>query len=189
MAIVGVSATDTGIDTRHWSVPPDPKLIDSPIPRGIRNYGGTVAVPALGAGDETSVFINFLFPSAFVYLAKAFTCNFISDDVTSEFGNIGSLEYRPGGVSSLGVRLGYQIKSDGQSFPGGARSNQIYYPQGLWRHWINGPEGDTFNFNIQDMSGDASTAGDVAWTGEFWEYDVEQCLRWPVNSPIPTINY
>lgn len=120
---------------------------------------------------------------------KNFTCAFLSDDLTSEFNNLGLLQYLPGDSGAIGVMQEYVLLSEGQSFVSAVRSIQNYRPLGTWRQWINGPDGSSIHFQLQDMSGDTSTAGDVTWTAEFWEYDVEQCLKWPVNTPAPTINY
>lgn len=190
MAVIAAAATDVGRDTTHWQVPPDVALNESPIPRGLRNYGGSLAIAALGAGDETNVNILLQFPSVFVYQPKSFTISFMSDDITSEFGNIGMFEYQVGGVSAaLGTRKDYEMISAGQAFRAAVNSIQTYHPTGDWRQWIMANEGDQIAIYLADMSGDASTAGDVAWTGQFWEYDIEQCFKWPVNTPQPTIAY
>lgn len=189
MAIISVSATDTGRETVHWAVPADPQLNKSNIPRGIRRYGGSLPIAALGAGDETNAVITLQFPSAFMYLSKSISCQFRSDDITSEFENLGMLMYQPAGLTTLGNAKHYALESPGQAFFAAANSTQIYHPIGDWRHWTDGPAGDVITLRLTDMSGDASTAGDVAWTAEFWEYDVEQCLNWQVNTPMHVANF
>lgn len=189
MTVISVAVTDTGRNNVTWEVPPDPRLIDSPIPRGLRNYGGTTAIAALGTNDETQVTITLEFPTAFNWLCKSATIEFSSDDLTSEFSNLGVIEYRPAGASDFGVMKRYEIFSNGQSFPGGARSSQIYAPTGTWRQWIDGPNQDTVTLRISDVSNDTSTAGDVRWTADFWMYDIAQCLKWPVNTAVPNLTY
>lgn len=189
MAVIAVTATDTGRETVHWSVPPDNVLNQTPIPRGLRDYRGAAAVLALGAGDETNVDITFTFPTAFIYLPKSISFMFQSDGILSEFGNLGILEYQPGAIPTLGLREQYSMASDGQAFRQATRSVQIYRPQGTWRQFVNGPNGDTIHINLADMSMDTSEAGDVTWSCDFWEYDIEQCLKWPVNTPIPQFSY
>lgn len=189
MTVIAVVPVDPGRETQRWSVPSDNALNQSPIPRGLRLYGGSIAVAALGANDETNVAVSLTFPSAFIYLPKLLTITFLSDDLTTEFGDIGALEYRPGGLSTIGDRINFELFTDGAAFRGAVRSEQYYRPLGEWRRWVNGPNGDTVLMFIADVSGDTSTAGDVAWHAEFWEYDVEQCLKWPVNTPQPIVNY
>lgn len=189
MAVIAVTATDTGEVQARWEVPPDTILNMSPVPRGIREYIGTAAVLALGAGDETNVGITFVFPTAFMYLPKTLTCQFLSDDLTTEFENIGGLEYQPGGSAAVGTRVSFEMLSDGSNMRSAIRSEQNYRPMGTWRRWIDGPAGDLLAFSMADISGDTSTAGDVIWAAEFWEYDVEQCLKWPVNTPQPVVSY
>lgn len=189
MTVIAVTATDVGRETQHWGVPPDAELNASPIPRGLRLYGGTKAVAALGTNDETAVTITLSFPLGFIYLLKSMTINFRSDDLTTEFSNFGSLEYRPGGVTTPGLKQSYLLVCEGASFLNAVQSIQIYEPKGTFRHWVNGPAADTLVMNLADISGDASTAGDIDWTAGFWEYDVEQCFHWQINTPMPTITY
>lgn len=189
MAIITVAPADAGNRTQRWHVPPDNILNNSPVPRGLRFYGGTAPVAALGAGDETSIQLTLNFPTAFMYLCKAITVLFQSDDLTTEFQNIGVLEYRPEASTSLALRTDYELFCDGPAMRAAVTSVQVFRPLGSWRRWINGPAGDQLVTFLSDISGDASTAGDFAWQAEFWEYDVEQCLKWPVNTALPTIAY
>lgn len=189
MAVIGVAVIDNGRETVRWSVPSDNSLNLSPIPRGVREYGSFQAIAALGAGDETNFTVRFNFPGAFNYLLKSFSLQFLSDDITSEFGNLGTMAYLPAGVAAGGGEFTYALEAPGQSFQGAVRSEQVYRPLGTYRRWIMGSRGDTMISGIQDMSGDASTAGDIFWQAEFWEYDIEQCLKWPVNTPVPQVAY
>lgn len=189
MTVITVSGNDAGKPGMHWEVPGANQLVNSPIPRGTRRYGSSAQIAALGANDETSFIGTLSFPTVFMYLPKSFTCAFFSDDLTSEFDNLGSLEYRPGTSQSMGTRLAYQLESKGQNFRLAVRSQQLYVPLGTWRHWIDGPGGDQLVFMLTDVSNDTSTAGDVFWTAEFWEFDIEQCFKWPVNVPTQTVNY
>jgi len=180
MAVIDVVSTDTGDGIVNWSVPPDNVLNETGIPRGVRVYNGSVAVPALGIGDETAVNITFTFPTAYSYLCKSLNLRFQSDDETTEFDRQGVLLYTDG------QQLGYQyaLDSPGPAFVKSAgimKSIDVYHPVGTWRQWISGGRGDTMNLTLADISSDASTAGDVFWRVEFWEYDLEQCFNWQVN--------
>lgn len=189
MAVVLVTAVDPGQTVQRWKVPEEPVLNSTPIPRGLRQYSGVVPIAALGAGDETNVVIVLTFPSLFSYMLKSVTIQFVSDDLTTEFQNIGVLEYRPGGVGglALGNVEDYELRCDAAAMHGATRSMQNYRPEGTWRTWIDGPRADTVGMLLSDISGDASTAGDVAWHVDALEYDVEQCFNWPVNTPLPTL--
>jgi len=188
LTVISVAPTDIGQETLRWKVPVAQTLENSPVPRGLRVYRGTAAVAALGANDETSVAVLFTFPN-FVYQMKNLTIQFLSDDATSEFENLGILEHRPAGVGNLGVFSEYELRCEGAAFRAAVQSVQNYRPVGTFRHWIRGNDGDTLVLFLADMSNDASTAGDVNWSADFWEYDIEQCLSWPVNTPLPMIPY
>lgn len=189
MTVIVVAVDDPGTSGQNWTVPPELVLRETPIPRGLRNYNGTAAIAALGSGDQTSVLIRLNFPIQYVYLPKTVNLIFQSDDGTTEFGDIGSLEYRPGGSQDLGTRVNYAFTSPGQAFRGAFKSMQSYTPQGQWRRFVMGNKLDTLNLIISDQSGDTSTAGDVAWSCEFWEYDIEQCFQWPINTPFLQVSY
>lgn len=191
MTVITVAPSDGGDATVHWKVPPDPQLNESPIPRGLRFYGGSSAVAALGTNDETLINVRLTFPSAYCYLPKSLSLEFLSDDTTSEFGDIGGLTYNPGGIGAavIGTRKVFELFSDGQWFLLAVKSVQTYRPMGNWRQWIYGNAGDQLQLNITDMSNDTSTAGDVRWNAEFWEFDINQCLSWQANTPQPVVIY
>lgn len=189
MTVIAVAANDVGNLTSRWQIPPEEALNNSPIPRGLREYQGTIAVPALGANDETNVSITLVFPTNFIYLPKSFTCTFTSDDTTTEFENFGSLEYQVGGLSAIGTRIMYPLRCEGASVRSALTSTQTYVPLGTWRRFINGSNADLMAFFLADMSNDASTAGDISWFADFLVYDVEQCFNWPVNTPIIQLPY
>lgn len=189
MAVITVTSNDGGMAGQRWKVPDDNKLNMSNIPRGIRMYQGTKAIAALGANDETAVNITFSFPTQFVYLCKSMSILFQSDDLTTEFSNFGSLEYYPAGQTGIDKRIAFILQCQGASSRDAAKSSQVFNPIGTWRRWVNGPLGDTVHMRIADISGDTSTAGDIAWYGEFYEFDVEQCMMYPVNVPNQVLNY
>lgn len=189
MTVIAVTVADAGDSTLRWEIPPGAVLDHTPVPRGIRRYIGTAQIAALGAGDETNFNLTFTYPVQYNYLPKSLTIWFSSDDLTTEFSNFGSLEYRPTTSSSLGTRRNYALVCEGAAFRAAVRSEQYFSPRGTWKEWISGPDVDVIQIFLADISGDTSTAGDVSWFAEFWEYDIEQCLKWPVNTPQPTINY
>lgn len=179
MAIVSVTATDTGDTEILWGVPPDADLNKTPIPRGIRKYNGTVAVPALGSGDQTVVQITFTFPTKFIFYPRSFSCQFASDDTTSEFEQFGMMQY-----DGSNAPIRFLLDSNGGIGRQGVTNLalNIYRPIGGWRQWINVEGGSTgLRFVVTDQSGDTSTAGDIFWNAEFWFYDQEQCMNYPIN--------
>lgn len=140
---------------------------------------------ALGSADQTAVVITLLFPTKFLYLPKRVNIYFESDDTTTEFEQFGVLAYED---STASVRHTYELASSGVGrFTALLAATNIYHPIGAWREWINAEaQGasnniDRMTLNIQDMSGDTSTAGDVFWNVDFWIYDLEQCMNYPVN--------
>ncbi len=182
MTIIAVNTSDAGQAYQRWAVPADEHLNKTPISRGIRLYRGTVAVPALGASDTTQVNLNVTFPIPYVYLPKALTLSFGSDDTTESFETNGLLRYNQGLNGSVGEML-YAIPSLAIVLGSTQLATRIWSnpTNGVaWRNFINGERLDHLTIAVSDLT-DTSTAGDVAWNLEFWEYDAEQCLNWEVN--------
>jgi len=179
MAIVSVTSTDVGDTETLWGVPADAALNITPISRGIRKYFGSVAVAALGAGDQTIVTITLTFPTKFIYYPRSLTCNFASDDTTSEFEQFGDIAYN-------GAHAQRYLMDSGGGLAREEITNtaiNIYRPTGAWRQWLNVEGGGPTELRliVSDQSGDASTAGDFFWFVDFWMYDKEQCFNYPVN--------
>lgn len=183
MAVVPVTQTDTGDEFQQWSIPIQAVQHTSFIPRGVRTYRGSVAVPAKLAADQTRVSITYTFPGSFCYLIKNFTARFTSDDQTNDFDAEGCLEY-----SFLEAPM-IPVTSKGLNHSGGTlKASRIYHMESQYpRYFMSGA--DSMTLNLADVSSDASTAGDVFWRLDFHVLDVAQCNDWPVNSPIPVIQY
>lgn len=178
MAVITVATTDTGGPGRNWAVPPAEGLNKSPIPRGIRHYHGSVAVPALGAGDETLVILTHSFPSQYHFLPRNLSVWFRSDDQTLSFEVIGALAFVDANVAEDHM---VALEAPGVGYSSTTmRATQVYSPQGMWRIWINGPNADLVKFYLTDLT-DTSIAGDVFWACDYWIYDIEQCMQWSVN--------
>lgn len=184
MTVVSVTPTDTGRTGETWRIPGGLVNDETNIPRASRLYSGQSAIAALGAGDETSFRLTCTFPTEFVYLLQRFTLGFESDDTTEEFEAVGQLSYSglPVGGNSINFAR-IPIVSDGVSYQGATTlANR------RWRIDPGNPKffitsGVSVEVTVTDMSGDTSTAGDMFWYITFLEYDVQQCLQWPSNTP------
>lgn len=182
MTVIAVVATDPGDTVQQWAIPPGTQSADTPIPRGLRNYQGSGAVAALGANDETAVTITLEFPENFNYLPRNILISFRSDDATEEFEAGGFMSY--GDMGSTSNSNGVELVSTNSLIVNNAGTLQAlraFRPLGQWRRFVSGPRSDSIILQIIDNSNDTSTAGDVLWWADFWIYDIEQCLRWPVN--------
>lgn len=175
MTIISVTSTDVG-NPITWATLPGLRDQKSPVPRGLRNYNGTVAVAALGSGDETAVGITFSFPTNYVFLPRDISIVFISDDTTSEFSDEGSMRITNAQGNSF-----YPLHSDGQAqFGATTLAINLWRPLGGWRQWLRGSS-DMVLLSVQDMSMDTSTAGDIRWNANFWIFDIEQVQNWEPN--------
>lgn len=153
------------------------------IPRGLRTYLGTLPVAAKLAADQSRVQITFTFPESFIYLLKGFNFRFTSDDQVNDFESVGSMLY-----SKPSTDPQVEIVSSGTEFRGAAltASKNFQLAVGAPRYLIDSGLGDDLRISVADVSSDASTAGDVAWYAEFFAFDREQVLEYPVNTCVPT---
>lgn len=191
MAVISLSFSDTGDLRQTWKVPNEPQLFESPVPRGIRKYIGGGAVAALGASDETDVVLSYTFPTGFIFLPKSINLAFRSDDGTESFNAAGIISYGFIDASALGAGPAYSMDSNAPLIDiGGAVmvAQRTWRPIGQWRHFINAPAGDTLLLHVSDTT-PTSTAGDMRWYSEFWEYDVEQWFNWQVQIQSQLITY
>lgn len=183
MAVISIVATDTGDLRQNWSLPDEEALFTSPIPRGLRKYIGALAVAALGASDESDVNITFTFPTNFIYLPKSMNLHFRSDDGTESFDVPGIWQYNFTAATPLGSGPSYAMTSLAAFLDTGGAvmlAQRIWSPVGSWRHFIDAPNGDSITMRVSDTT-PTSTAGDMRWYAEFWEYDVEQWFNWQIE--------
>lgn len=186
MAVVSVTQTDTGDGLKSWRIPGEPLVNTTFIPRGIRTYSGSAAVAAKGAPDQTRCTITLTFPTNFHFLIKSFTCRFTSDDTVNDFNSTGAITYVRG-VGTFTADPMVEITSSGTINRGGAVAATKVYQMavGAPRFMSNGAAGDSVLFDLADVSADASSAGDVLWLIEFFMFDQEQVLTWPINTCDP----
>lgn len=194
MAIVTVGVTDTGDESTTWSVPRAQVLVNQPIPRGLRAYNGTQAIALKSAGDETAFTLTITFPNNYAYLLKSFAMEFESDDTVNLFESRALMQQqRMGGVGQKD-HVHANLVSPGNIQKGTTARSTVKVlgmdpPTGYPRLFQRGDRGDLILISWQDIDASQSTAGDIGWNLEFFQYDLNQLLDWPVNAPLPVFNY
>lgn len=189
MAVITVSETDTGDNITNWAIPPG--IQDTTfVPRGIRTYRGSKPIAAKLAADQTSVQISFTFPTAYAYLIKSFSFAILSDDTSNDFQNEALVEQYIFGTATGDQKVMGNLTCPGISVRGAVNAHKVYLPQPHFpRPILVGGKAMQIVTQLADISADASTAGDVQWFCEFFEFDNQQIHKWPVNSPQPVFCY
>lgn len=185
MAVVTVAVTDSAPFDRRWSMPAGEEAsLRSPVPRGIITYNGTNAIATLSAGDETNFTLNTAFPTGFVYLLKSAVIRYLSDDLVCNFNNQGFGNYIrsiTGNTNTL-----FNMSSPGEAIIGATQCLKIWVPApGSPKIFMKAP--DAIQFGFADMDAGGSTAGDMTWAIEYYQYDVDQIDKFELNTPIPII--
>jgi len=171
--------------------PPDPAALWSAIPRGLR--GGIVSGAALDVkptSDQQLLTISLTLPAQFAYVFAGIQLG-INIDVANDWEGkyIFNLQQYYQGLSlssSWNLPLEQALKSNlgGETRASGAHSMDtlpsfpIYAPRGS--------SGILISIQAGNANNAAGSAGTVDAFINFWEFDLEQIRKYPINSPIPT---
>lgn len=185
MAVISISTTDATPKVRRWEMPAGPQGIRSPVPRGILCFNGTTAIASKLSTNVTNVRLIVQPPTGYVHLLKSFALRVASDDLSIDFGLFGTGSYS---LASTAINPHFNIVAPGISFVTLAtRANIIFVPTPDTPKFFL-VDTDNIAFNVQDMSADASTAGDYFWNVELYQFDVDQIDKFELNTPIPVIS-
>lgn len=183
MAIISVSTTTGPTQVERWEMPPSPDAIRSPVPSGVIHFNGTEAIAALDAANQTSYSLICTLPGGHVYILKSFTLRFASDDLVNDFNDIGLCLYNIPTTSPV-----FNMVSPGAGVFLGNMAMKVWQPTSTTPKRILFGGRDTFNMYVADMSADASTAGDMNYDVQFYEFDVDQIDKYELNTPIPMVS-
>lgn len=187
MAIVTVTVVDETPTDDRWEMPENPVSLKSPVPRAIITFNGSDAIAAKSAGDLTNYNLICRPPSGFVYLVRTFGLRFVSDDLVERFNQFGIGIVSD--VAGLANNKFFNIASPGQVVFAAALAVRIWEPTSVTpKNFFQGGIED-FRLIVQDMDSSASTAGNMAYEVEFYQYDVDQLAKWELNTPIPVISF
>lgn len=184
MAIVTTSLALTGTRSSQWAVPTDDVLRNSAVPRAIYSHSGSSAIAAKLAADQSRVVVTLDFEAPYCYLLKSISCLLESADDVMDFDAVGSVGY-----DIPNVDPSFEIESKAVTRAGStltARRTYVATGDSFIQRLIDGDR-DGMSISLADVSADASSACSVFIRTEFYEFDKEQCLNWPVHTPTRTV--
>ncbi len=191
MAVISVTATDTGEIADQWSVPGGAILANTSVPRGLLRFNGTTAIAALLAADQTRIQITLNFQAPYAYILRNVNVMIgLDSGTTNDFEQSGTFQYSLATTSTS--QPAFELRNDGLMFETTTMKPRRHYrllgdnvgP----KLWIDGDR-DDIKLVFADVSADATVAGDIFWNADFWMYDNEQKNQFPVNSPDPVIAF
>ncbi len=173
--------------------PPDPLALWTPIPRGLRGF-----IVELGAldlkpvGDTQTLVLTATLPPSFAYVFAEISLRISQDRAQSWFPaytlNLQNWYQGRLGVSTSfafpwnGIDHGNQPLNTERS--NGFTKGSMVPKAPMWAP--SGTSGILIRFNAQNADGTVATAGTLSAYINFWEFDLEQARKFPINSPIPT---
>lgn len=188
MAVIDVLHDDNNPLAARWSMPPSPQALRSPVPLGTVSFEGTFAIATLVAGNETSVRLNLIMPSGFVYLIRHLAVRFTSDDTDLTFDAAARGFYSRAGHGVIG--LDFNLSSPASSDAFAVSATRIWTPdQGTPKVLLKAADSMGLRFQDMDAAQDGATAGDFFYSSEFYVFPFDQADKWEVNTPIPVINH
>lgn len=186
MAVIDLSVIDALPAVSRWEMPANPDALRSPIPRGIIKYDGTTAVALKTAGNLTAFKVVTTLPDGFAYLMKSAVIKVVSDDLVNLWDLFGALTVNIDKDAAAAVS--YPFNAFGTAILGsGTRATKIFTPVTGTSKFILMSD-DVVDFRLTDSDAAESPAGDIFWHIELYQYDVDQVLKYEVNTPIPVIS-
>ncbi len=172
--------------------PPDIVALWSAIPRGMLSFTAFEALDAKALNDEALVTIPWVLPSNFAYVLESLHFSITQNRAQdwSDRVNLNLQNFARWGVVGLNgnYRRGFEASTQDVNTRTitdiGGNEGITSFPT----FPLVNPEtanGVAFNFNAFNNTATAATAGTLHFYCNFWEFDLEQVRKYPINSPVP----
>ena len=171
--------------------PPDPQTLWSAIPRGFR---GLVAeseiLAAKPVNDTETLALTGTLPANFAYIFADISLRLTQNrafDWHNEY-TLNLQNYYQGSVS-LSSNWNFTFSNNAGGVAGDTRGagfqSGYSYPKSIM--WApRGTAGILVNITCRNLGANAATAGNISAYINFWEFDLEQARKYPINAPFPT---
>ena len=166
--------------------PPDPVALWTSIPRGLRGFLTENAVlDAKPLDDDHSLTFLGTLPAGFGYVFGEIGVRLSGAQATSwlQQFTLNLQNFYQGHPISMSWIYSMDVTAIGAERAAIAGAYDLPPKSVLWA-----PAGDGIEIQItmKNNSSTAATAGTVAAFINFWEFDLEQIRKYPINSPFPT---
>ena len=171
--------------------PSDPATLWTAIPRGLRGFIVELGIlAAKPVNDTETLALTATLPANFAYVMAEISLR-LSQDVASDWQASYTLNLQNWYQGFLGVSTNWNIFFDNNSGGTGApdtRGNPFRQPviptQPMWAP--KGTSGILINITTKNLQAAVGAAGTISAYINFWEFDLEQVKKFPINTPIPT---
>lgn len=168
--------------------PPQPYALWTAIPRGLRGF--IVDLQLLDAkpiGDTQTFSLTGTLPPGFAYVLSEISLTFIQDAGSFWEDNY-VLNLQSFYQGSLSISMNWTLPLSNSGFgndtrQSGAGSHDHLPKAPMWAP--RGTSGVQINISGINLNTVAATAGTISAFINFWEFDLEQIRKYPVNNPLP----
>jgi len=186
-----IQTVDLTPDYVPYERPPEQFTLWSAIPRGLQSFIASVQLDAKALNDTALLNLNATLPPNFGYVLMDVNVS-ISQDTAVNWSAIFNLNlqqfYRATGSAVIGLNGNWvQEFNVNDAFGVVGRALQVVQP---WPSFpmIGTPTtaGILINMTMANPAAGAALAGTVNAYMSWWQFDLEQIRKFPINSPIPT---
>lgn len=169
--------------------PPDPATLWTAIPRGLRGFVVELGIlTAKPVNDTETLALTATLPANFAYVFAEISLRLSqdrADDWRAEYTM--NLQSWYQGLTGVSTSFTYPFQVHGLSLDERANGHQSmdHCPRApMWAP--RGSSGILINITAANSKAAAAAAGTLSAYVNFWEFDLEQARKYPINAPIPT---
>lgn len=191
MAIVTQDVTPANSYTPFEGMPENVRLLNG-VPRGLVRFEADIALTAKPVNDSMILNITSGLPTNFAYVLCSLSFQIQVDRATDWHTNLRFRMFNGLPAASAGNE---QISVFNFEFyaPGSGVTAQriLDYSKGDIRTWYPNPlwpkRAEPMSFTLQagNVAATVQAAGTMLFHAAFYQYDLTQALRYPLNSPLP----
>lgn len=193
MALVIQTEVGVGVYT-PYERPPQPLTLWSAIPRGLQSFLWTAQLDLIGVGDDALLNLNATLPPNFAYVMADCNLTITQSNAGAEAvqwaitANLNLQNfYRASSTLSVGLSSDWPQDMVRWAQDDSRRTMSLTQP---WpRFPIIGSDGTTgvlINLSTFNNAQLARAVGTINGYISFWQFDLEQVRKYPINSPLPT---
>ncbi len=174
---------------------PDPAALWTAVPRGLRGFiVNGAALELKPVNDQQLLSLTGTLPANFAYVFSEIHLT-LAQNKAGNWSDLYTLNLQNWYQGILAMSetwilpfadglFGGPSSGDPVEKNSSAGSMDILPRAPMWA--TRGTSGILINIQTENLVGEAATAGTVTAHINFWEFDLEQIRKFPINSPIPT---
>ncbi len=191
MALVTQTITPTSTFTPFEGMSEAQRLTNA-VPRGLVRFETRVATAVKPVNDDLLLEITGSLPPNFAYVVSTLSY-VIQIDTAADFDNFARLRIFNGLPNAVPGNEQIALFNFSKLLSGvGTAERVLTYGEGSLREWFPNPiwrtagaAGISFTLRITNGNNAVMAAGTQFFNMSFYQYDLTQAVRFPLNSPIP----